>query len=102
MRDQLSSDTWLVVGSLDRVILRLRSPETEPQAVVQGALQRVMQSLLALGGLGDESMVRDVGWRFMDAGRRLERAIAAADAAARDGDARRAARRPTASCSSRC
>ena len=34
-----------------------------------------MQSLLALGGLGDESMVRDVGWRFMDAGRRIERAV---------------------------
>jgi uncharacterized alpha-E superfamily protein len=75
VRDQLSNDTWLVVGSLDRVILRLRSPENDRQADVQGALQRVMQSLLALGGLGDESMVRDVGWRFMDAGRRLERAI---------------------------
>lgn len=34
-----------------------------------------MRSLLALGGLGIESMVRDVGWRFMDAGRRLERGI---------------------------
>ena len=75
VRDQLSNDTWLVVGSLDRVILRLRSPENDRQADVQAALQRVMQSLLALGGLGDESMVRDVGWRFMDAGRRLERAI---------------------------
>jgi uncharacterized circularly permuted ATP-grasp superfamily protein/uncharacterized alpha-E superfamily protein len=75
VRDQLSSDTWLVVGSLDRVILRLRGSEQDPQAVVQGALQRVMQSLLALGGLGDESMVRDLGWRFMDAGRRIERAV---------------------------
>jgi uncharacterized alpha-E superfamily protein len=28
-----------------------------------------------LGGLGVESMVRDLGWRFMDAGRRLERSI---------------------------
>jgi uncharacterized circularly permuted ATP-grasp superfamily protein/uncharacterized alpha-E superfamily protein len=75
VRDQLSNDTWLVVGSLDRVILRLHSSDEEPQAVVQGALQRVMQSLLALGGLGDESMVRDLGWRFMDAGRRIERAV---------------------------
>jgi uncharacterized alpha-E superfamily protein len=57
------------------VILRLRRPDQDPQALVQGALQRVMQSLLALGGLGDESMVRDLGWRFMDAGRRLERAV---------------------------
>src|SRR5439155_466226 len=28
---------------------------------------------LALAGLGAESMVRDPGWRFMDAGRRIER-----------------------------
>jgi uncharacterized alpha-E superfamily protein len=42
---------------------------------MQSALQEVMRSLLALDGLGIESMVRDVGWRFLDAGRRLERAI---------------------------
>jgi uncharacterized alpha-E superfamily protein len=28
-----------------------------------------------LSGLGIESMVRDIGWRFMDAGRRLERSL---------------------------
>jgi len=75
VRDQLSSDTWLVVGSLDRELLELRGPMHDRQAVVQGALQRVMQSLLALSGLGSESMVRDLGWRFMDAGRRIERAL---------------------------
>jgi Ni,Fe-hydrogenase III large subunit len=32
-----------------------------------------LQSLLALSGLAGESMVRDPGWRFMDAGRRIER-----------------------------
>jgi len=35
----------------------------------------VLEGLLALAGLGAESMVRDVGWYFMDAGRRLERAL---------------------------
>ncbi len=34
-----------------------------------------MQSLLALSGLVGESMVRDPGWRFLDAGRRIERGI---------------------------
>jgi len=74
-RDQLPADTWLVVGALDREILELHGPMHDPQAVVSGALQRVMQSLLALGGLGNESMVRDLGWRFMDAGSRLERGL---------------------------
>jgi hypothetical protein len=35
----------------------------------------VLTSLLALGGLTGESMVHDQGWRFMNAGRRLERAL---------------------------
>ncbi len=53
-----------------------------------------MRSLLALAGLGDESMVRDIGWRFMDAGRRLERALQLLSLL-RARSAARAARRPT-------
>ena len=75
VRDQLSNDTWLAVGALDREIFDLRGPLHEPQADVQGVLQRVVQSLLALSGLINESMVRDPGWQFLDAGRRFERAI---------------------------
>ena len=75
VRDQLSNDTWLVIGTLDREILELSNPNTEQRSAVQEALSRAMQSLLALGGLGAESMVRDPGWHFMDAGRRLERAM---------------------------
>jgi uncharacterized circularly permuted ATP-grasp superfamily protein/uncharacterized alpha-E superfamily protein len=75
VRDQLSADTWLVAGALDREILALHGPMHDPQAVVSGALQRVMQGLLALSGLVSESMVRDLGWRFMHAGSRLERSV---------------------------
>ena len=74
VRDQLSGDTWLVVSTLDRDLHALRGPLADPQAAVQMALQRVMASLLALSGLEGESMVRDLGWCFLDAGRRLERA----------------------------
>ena len=42
-------------------------------AVVAQTLRRMMESLLALSGLAGESMVRDPGWRFLDAGRRIER-----------------------------
>ena len=34
-----------------------------------------MSGLLALHGLTGESMVRDVGWHFLDGGRRIERAV---------------------------
>jgi uncharacterized alpha-E superfamily protein len=65
-RDQLSVDTWLVVSSLHRDLLDIPS-------LGRVTLRRVLASLLALAGLGAESMVRDPGWRFMDAGRRIER-----------------------------
>jgi len=75
VRDQLSNDTWLVLSTLDRQFVDLQGPLPDPQAAVQAALQAVMQSLLAMAGLGAESMVRDLGWRFMDAGRRVERSL---------------------------
>ena len=75
VRDQLSRDTWLVIGPLERVLPTLERPLRELEGQNQGALQQVILSLLALGGLGIESMVRDLGWRFMDAGRRLERSL---------------------------
>jgi uncharacterized circularly permuted ATP-grasp superfamily protein/uncharacterized alpha-E superfamily protein len=79
VRDQLSNDTWLVIGNLDREILALRdeggSPASEHPVTVQKALGSAMHSLLAFAGLASESMVRDPGWHFMDAGRRLERGL---------------------------
>jgi uncharacterized circularly permuted ATP-grasp superfamily protein/uncharacterized alpha-E superfamily protein len=67
VRDQLSVDTWLVVSSLPREVL-------DAGSLGRGTLGRVLASLLALAGLEGESIVRDPGWRFMDAGRRIERA----------------------------
>ncbi len=91
VRDQLSGDTWLFVGALDREILDLSGdggvegaastvapgpfPVGDRQARVAPALGRVMQSLLALSGLMSESMVRDAGWWFLDAGKRIERGL---------------------------
>ena len=68
VRDQLSLDTWLVISSLRRDLL-------DQTTLGRATLGRVLSSLLALSGLGAESMIRDPGWRFMDAGRRIERAL---------------------------
>jgi uncharacterized circularly permuted ATP-grasp superfamily protein/uncharacterized alpha-E superfamily protein len=66
VRDQLSLDTWLVISNLHRELL-------DQPSLGRNTLAQVLGSLLALAGLGAESMVRDPGWRFMDAGRRIER-----------------------------
>ena len=73
VRDQLSGDTWLVIGHLERDLAVL--DRNLPVAAVTGALGRVHGGLLALAGLSAESMVRDAGWQFMEAGRRIERAL---------------------------
>ena len=65
------------MGPLERAITEVGRPggAIERSTRAQSALQEVMRSLLVLSGLGIESMVRDIGWRFMDAGRRLERSL---------------------------
>jgi uncharacterized circularly permuted ATP-grasp superfamily protein/uncharacterized alpha-E superfamily protein len=78
VREQLSTDTWLVLGGLERELdelrrkLRTRSVFT---ADVPTAIARVLEGLLALSGLIAESLVRDAGWRFCEIGRRVERAL---------------------------
>jgi uncharacterized alpha-E superfamily protein len=68
VRDQMSLDTWLVISSLHRDLL-------DVPTLGRVTLRRVLASLLALQGLGAESMVREPGWWLMDAGRRIERGV---------------------------
>ena len=70
VREQLSTDTWFVLGRLEGVLQELASDATD----ISGALSRVLEGLLALAGLAAESHVRDAGWCLLDAGRRVERA----------------------------
>jgi uncharacterized alpha-E superfamily protein len=76
VREQLSTDTWLVLGGLERDLhaLAAHSEPDAPGADTPTALSRVLEGLLSLSGLMAESLVRDVGWRFCEIGRRLERA----------------------------
>jgi uncharacterized alpha-E superfamily protein len=74
VREQLSSDTWQLVGDVEEELARLRSRPPTQLVGVQSGLQRLLQALLALSGLSAENMERDSTWIFLDAGRRLERA----------------------------
>ncbi len=71
VRDQLSQDTWIVLGRLERALRDIPSDETQ----LQPQLARILESLLAIAGIIAESMVRDATWGFLDGGIRLERAI---------------------------
>ncbi len=80
VRDQLSVDTWLVVGSLQRELQSLEKGANDPTGndrdnAMMNVLSELLQGLLSLSGLANESMVRDLGWQFVEAGRRIERAL---------------------------
>jgi uncharacterized alpha-E superfamily protein len=80
VRDQMSNDTWMVLGAVERALSRqAESPaQAERDADDTGlatAQQRTLAGMLALSGLSGESMLQDAGWMMMDIGKRIERGL---------------------------
>ncbi|WOQ17996.1 circularly permuted type 2 ATP-grasp protein [Raineyella sp. W15-4] len=75
VRDQLSSDLWVVLAGAERALDELRRADPEDSSKLVDAAERSLVALLALNGITAENMVRDAGWQFLDSGRALERAI---------------------------
>ncbi|WP_081581644.1 circularly permuted type 2 ATP-grasp protein [Pararhodospirillum photometricum] len=75
VRDRLSNDTWRAVAQINRIPL-VAPPETGvlDLETPQSALESLIMGLLALGGLALDTMTQALSWRFLDIGRRLERA----------------------------
>jgi uncharacterized circularly permuted ATP-grasp superfamily protein/uncharacterized alpha-E superfamily protein len=71
VRERLSTDNW---RSLNQMLQRLGSPS--PQLSMGDALALLDQatvSLMTLSGFTLDGMTRDMGWRFLSIGRRIER-----------------------------
>ena len=74
-RDRLSPDTWRAVNHLLQAVTATGGGEG---LMVEEALNRLNTLVLAseaLAGLMMENMTRGLAWRFVDVGRRLERAV---------------------------
>jgi uncharacterized circularly permuted ATP-grasp superfamily protein/uncharacterized alpha-E superfamily protein len=78
VRDLISLDLWRVVDTLGEwangPAPHQAGHEPTPAAVLD-LLHRSVITLAAFGGLAAESMTRGEGWRFLDMGRKLERAV---------------------------
>jgi uncharacterized circularly permuted ATP-grasp superfamily protein/uncharacterized alpha-E superfamily protein len=73
VRDRLSLDTWRILNQL-RQDFRIRHGRTQfPDVLIH--LNGTIADLAAFSGMEMENMTRGHGWRFLDAGRRLERAV---------------------------
>jgi uncharacterized circularly permuted ATP-grasp superfamily protein/uncharacterized alpha-E superfamily protein len=78
VRDQLSSDTWVVLAGVERALAHNAEPPdslAEADAVLASAQSQTLVGMLTLAGVAGESMVQDVGWTMMDIGKRIERGL---------------------------
>jgi uncharacterized alpha-E superfamily protein len=79
LRDRISGDAWRILNQLD---LQLSSPPPPDPIRISGAqalLDQAIGTLSAFSGMVMESMTRGDGWRFLDIGRRIERAVQMVD-----------------------
>jgi len=72
VRDRFSADTWRILNEL-QTDSRTR-PGRIPLANTLSLLNTLIMDLGAFSGMEMENMTRGHGWRFLDFGRRLERA----------------------------
>jgi uncharacterized circularly permuted ATP-grasp superfamily protein/uncharacterized alpha-E superfamily protein len=76
LKERLSQDTWRVLQQLDRDFSSTPPATAEQRLVVaMNLLDHAIVTLSAFAGLLMESTTRGYGWRFLDIGRRLERAL---------------------------
>ncbi|MBC8792029.1 MAG: hypothetical protein C6Y20_10515 [Tagaea sp. CACIAM 22H2] len=75
VRDRLSGDMWKVVNDLLKdARLRLESRTGDVDWLFEG-VDHVIGVCAAFHGMAAENMTRGSGWRFLDLGRRIERAV---------------------------
>ena len=72
-RDRFSGDTWRILSKLGEEAVH--APAGVPSAQALAYLNHLIANLAAFSGMEMENMTRGHGWRFLDIGRRLERAI---------------------------
>ena len=76
VREFLSTASWRVVNSLAVERLELASGVDKGDTyLIAESLDRTVVSLAAFSGLAMESVVRGPSWRFLDLGRRIDRAL---------------------------
>ena len=74
IRDRFSPDGWLALRDLSKTIHRFAG-SVEPGDDATRAMTILLRKLAGFSGLLGENMYRFTGWRFLEIGRRLERAI---------------------------
>jgi uncharacterized circularly permuted ATP-grasp superfamily protein/uncharacterized alpha-E superfamily protein len=75
LRDSISLDAWLILNQLDQQFSAHPPAGALRVSAAQDRLNHAVSTLAAFGGMVMEGMTRGDGWRFLDIGRRIERAV---------------------------
>lgn len=75
VRDRLSSDTWRIINIIDVELGSLRGISNHNLVNAMDEQDTLITALTAFTGLTLENMTRGRSWRFLDIGRRIERAL---------------------------
>jgi len=75
LRDRISIDAWRVLQGIEREVSRFQVDPADPCSGVPDLLDGLVASFSSFAGMSTDSMTRGQGWRFLDLGHRLERAI---------------------------
>ncbi|HTW95861.1 MAG TPA: circularly permuted type 2 ATP-grasp protein, partial [Tepidisphaeraceae bacterium] len=79
LRDRVSADAWRVLLGIERQLADFNTNLEDDQiGQVVELFNNLIVDLMAFGGVVAESMTRGQGWRFLDMGSRIERAVAVA------------------------
>jgi uncharacterized circularly permuted ATP-grasp superfamily protein/uncharacterized alpha-E superfamily protein len=74
IRDRLSPDAWRALNDLVATI-DAPLPPASPESIMLDRVETALRIISSFSGLAQENMTRLAGWRFLELGRRIERAI---------------------------
>ena len=74
VRDRLSVDTLRVINDIDLELRSLKQGNLQHLNDADDELDNLITALVGFSGLISENMTHEQGWRFLEIGRRLERA----------------------------
>jgi len=72
LRERMSTDNWRLLQTMQGNLMRRRAGALALSDAIE-ELDQTITSLMTLAGFALDGMTRDLGWRFMSCGRRIER-----------------------------
>jgi uncharacterized alpha-E superfamily protein len=74
IRDRFSPDAWRAINDLVTIVAMPLTSGANESAITE-RVEAALRIIASLSGLAQENMTRLAGWRFLELGRRIERAV---------------------------